>query len=406
MHLGGMLELEEARCRILAVVPASEGETVPVGQASGRFVAGTIYSPLDLPPFPNSAMDGYALRSADARAAKPYAPVCLRVVGRIAAGESFSGELPKGGCVRLFTGSPLPRGADAVVMQEDTRLDPAHPSEVFVFETAKAGENVRLQGEDICRGSAAVESGARLGFGQISLLMAVGLEHVKVGRQPRVGILATGTELREPGKPLESGQIYESNRVALEILVRGSGGLPVLFPIVKDLLASTSEALKKAFETCDLVITSGGASVGELDLLKPAFQQVGGNLEFWKVSIKPGRPFVFGQREGKLLFGLPGNPVSALVTFLLLVRPALLRWQGAADIDLLSHSGVLEEALGNSGNRRHFFRVRIDSQSRVRSAGMQASHTLGSLARANGLLDVPPGAQLASGSEVRVMRWD
>lgn len=401
-----MLELEEALSRILAGVPASQSETVSVGQASGRFVAGTIYSPLDLPPFANSAMDGYAVRSTDVRAAKPAAPVSLRVVGKIAAGESFSGELPERCCVRLFTGSPVPVGADAVVMQEDTRLDPAHPSAVLFLETARAGENVRLQGEDVRQGSVAVESGEILGFGQISLLAALGLEQVKVGRQPRVGILATGTELREPGTQLEPGQIYESNRVALEILVRAAGGLPVLFPLVKDVLASTSEALKGAFETCDLVVTSGGASVGELDLLKPAFQQVGGNLEFWKVSIKPGRPFVFGQREGKLLFGLPGNPVSALVTFLLLVRPALLRWQGAVDIDLPSCLGVLEEALGNPGNRRHFFRVRIDSQGRVRSAGTQASHLLGSLARANGLLDIPPGTQLATGSEVRVRRWD
>ena len=173
-----------------------------------------------------------------------------------------------------------------------------------------------------------------------------------------------------------------------------------------DELTATTQALVAAFEQCDAVVTSGGVSVGEMDFIKHAFEQMGGELQFWKVAIKPGRPFVFGRYRGKLLFGLPGNPVSALVTFLLLVRPALLRWQGATDVSLSVHPGVLTEPLVNHGERRHFMRVRLDPAGRVRSAGGQASHMLGSLAAANGLVDVPGNTTFAAGAAVRVLRWD
>ena len=181
-----------------------------------------------------------------------------------------------------------------------------------------------------------------------------------------VGLLATGSELTEPGQPLAPGRIYESNRTALAALMERAGAVPKTFPLVADVLAGTSQALADAFNQCDAVVTSGGVSVGEMDFLKRAFEQIGGKLEFWKVAIKPGRPFVFGRYRGKLLFGLPGNPVSALVTFLLLVRPALLRWQGATDVSLPAHPGVLAEPLANPGERRHFMRVKVDPSGKVR----------------------------------------
>ena len=176
-----------------------------------------------------------------------------------------------------------------------------------------------------------------------------------------VGLLATGSELQEPGQPLAPGRIYESNRLALAALMERAGAVPRTFPLVADVLAATSLALADAFNQCDAVVTSGGVSVGEMDFIKRAFEQIGGELQFWKVAIKPGRPFAFGRCRGKLLFGLPGNPVSALVTFLLLVRPALLRWQGATDVSLPVHPGVLAEPLVNHGERRHFMRVKVDS---------------------------------------------
>jgi molybdopterin molybdotransferase len=401
-----MLEFEAALARVLAAVPAPTRENVSLKEAAGRVLADPIRSPLDLPGFDNSAMDGYALRAADVASAKTDSPVRLRLLGKVPAGETFAGHVTAGTCVRLFTGSPLPPGADAVVMQEDTRVEPGAAGEVLILAPVGPGENVRLRAEDVQQGATLAEAGARLTAGRIGLLAAVGLASVPVGRQPVVGLLATGSELREPGQPLTPGRIYESNRLALAAVAKRAGAVPVIFPLVADALAATRTALADAFSQCDAVVTSGGVSVGELDFIKQAFEQMGGELQFWKVAIKPGRPFVFGRYRGKLLFGLPGNPVSALVTFLLLVRPALLRWQGAADFPLPVHAGVLAEPLVNQGGRRHFMRVKLDPAGQVRSAGTQASHILSSMAAANGLVDVPANATLAAGAVVPVLRWD
>jgi molybdopterin molybdotransferase len=219
-------------------------------------------------------------------------------------------------------------------------------------------------------------------------------------------LLATGSELVEPGQALPPGKIYESNRCVMEALVTRSGALARVFPLVPDTLDATCQALKRTLEECDAVVTSGGVSVGELDFVKTAFEKLGGSMDFWKVAIRPGKPFVFGKLGSKYLFGLPGNPVSALVTFLLLVRPALRRWQGATNVLPSVRHGVLGEALINHGDRPHFMRVRVDEDGTVHSAGAQASHLLGSLAASNGLVEVPPKAVLAAGSAVRVIRID
>jgi molybdopterin molybdotransferase len=401
-----MLEFEEALARILAAVPRPMLEDTALDSAAGRVLAEGVRSPIDLPVFDNSAMDGYAVRSADVASAGAQSPVRLRVLGKAAAGDTFAGEVAAGSCVRLFTGSPLPCGADAVVMQEDTRVESLAADEVQVLAPASPGENVRARGEDVKRGAALANAGDILTVGRMGLLAAVGLTRVRVGRRPVVGLLATGSELKEPGQPLGPGQIYESNRVVLAALSQRAGAVARSFPLVADALAPTSAALAEALGACDVVATSGGVSVGEMDFIKQAFEQIGGHMEFWKVAMRPGRPFVFGQWRGKPLFGLPGNPVSALVTFLLLVRPALLRWQGAADVALPRHPGVLAEPLVNEGARRHFMRVRVDAAGKVRSAGTQASHVLSSVAVADGLVDVPPNATLAAGMIVPVLRWE
>jgi len=263
-----------------------------------------------------------------------------------------------------------------------------------------------LRGEDVKRGARILVAGDIITASRICLLAALGLDEVRAGRQPVVALLATGSELREPGQPLRAGQIYESNRPGLAALVRGAGGIPKIVPLVTDSLASTRAALEEAFSHCDVVVTSGGVSVGEMDFVKQAFEEIGGELQFWRVAIKPGRPFVFGRQRQKLLFGLPGNPVSALVTFLLLVRPALIRWQGGTEVGLPRHSAVLGEPISNPGERRHFVRVRVDSAGQVYPAGVQASHILSSLAAANGLVDLPPESVLAAGTAVEVMRWE
>ena len=401
-----MLELEEALQRILAVIPAPRREHVLLNDAHERVLAGPAVATLDLPGFDNSAMDGYAVRAVDVEAAKPDSPVRLRLRGKVAAGETFSGEISRDECVRLFTGSPLPRGADAVVMQEDTRVDPANPDEVSICDAVKPRENVRRRGTDVPRGTVLAEEGEILTAGRISLFAASGIREIAVTKRPVVGLVATGSELREGGLPLGPGQIYESNRVALAALVRRANGVAKIFPLVPDTLAATHRALDQAFNECDAVVTSGGVSVGEMDFVKAAFEQLGGDLQFWKVAIRPGKPFVFGRCQGRFLFGLPGNPVSAFVTFLLLVRPALLRWQGAKEVLLPAFSGVLAEALANPSGRRHYLRVRVDPTGRVSSAGVQASHALRSLAVANGLVAVPPQTTFAAGTTVPVMRWD
>ncbi len=221
-----------------------------------------------------------------------------------------------------------------------------------------------------------------------------------------MGLLASGSELLEGGQPLASGKIYESNRAGLAALAAQAGAIPRIFPLVKDSLADTRAALESAFAGCDVVVTSGGVSVGEMDFVKDAFEKIGGELQFWKVAIRPGRPFVFGRLGEKFLFGLPGNPVSAFVTFLLLVRPALARWQGARDVRLPAHPGTLVEPLVNPGERRHFTRVTVDAAGNVRSAGTQASHILSSLASADALVDVPPKTTLPAGAAVSVLRWE
>ncbi|HEU5125850.1 MAG TPA: gephyrin-like molybdotransferase Glp [Verrucomicrobiae bacterium] len=401
-----MLELEDALTRILAGLPKLSTERISLNTAHRRFAAQTIIAPIDLPAFDNSSMDGYAVRAEDVALAGVENPVRLHVIGRVAAGESFSGEIASGECVRIFTGSPLPRGADAIVMQEDTRSDSNDTSEVEILDAVKPWENVRFHGEDVKRGTPLIQAGERMTVGRVALLAAMGLAEIEVTRRPRVALIATGSELKESGQRLEAGQIYESNRATLAPLIESAGGVLKIFPIVPDHPTTTRNALEHAFAECDCVITCGGVSVGEMDFVKSAFEALGGKLDFWKVAIKPGKPFVLGELGSKRLFGLPGNPISALVTFLLLARPAILHWQGATETGLEKHPGTLAEPLNNPGDRRHFIRVRSDANGRVFSAGIQASHALSSLANANGLVDLPPHSHLPAGATTTVLRWE
>ena len=400
-----MISLEAAQQQILDALPAPVVERVALANSPGRFLAADMAAPLNLPPFDNSAMDGYAVRASDVARANSGDPVRLRVIGRIAAGENFSGEVHPGECVRLFTGSLLPRGADAVVMQEDTRSEASRREEILICDSVPSGESVRRCGEDVRTGDLIGRVGCELTPGRIALLAALGIGEVLVGRRPVIGLLATGSELREAGQPLAPGQIYESNRAQLAPLIVRAGGLPKVYPLVPDTLPDTQAALERAFAECEVVVTSGGVSVGEMDFVKAAFEKLDGTLEFWKVAVRPGKPFVFGRLGAKFLFGLPGNPVSAFVTFLLLVRPALRHWQGAVETGLLRRPGVLGEPLANRGDRRHFLRVRFAQDGKVYSAGGQASHALASLAAADGLVDLEPGARQAAGEPVTVLHW-
>jgi molybdopterin molybdotransferase len=399
-----VLSLEEAREKILQVVEPIGSERVRLADAFERYLSEPIVAPLNLPPFDNSAMDGYAVRASDVTNASATSTVSLKIVGKIAAGETFNGEVIPGTCVRLFTGSVLPKGADAVVMQEDTK--PRDENTVTVFDKVTAWENVRFRGEDVKQGSTVLHAGEHLSATRVSLLAALGIENVSVSRQPIIGLLATGTELREPGQPLDGTAIYESNRTGLAALVQRAGAIPKIYPLVPDDLQATTTALAKAFAECDVVITSGGVSVGEFDFVKAAFEQLGGTLNFWKVSVRPGKPFVFGALNKKFLFGLPGNPVSALVTFCLFVWPALLKMQNAKGCAPPMQLAKTAQTLVNRGDRRHFMRVVVDENGEVHSAGGQASHVLSSAAKANGLVDVPAHTSIGASTWVKVLRWD
>jgi molybdopterin molybdotransferase len=402
-HPTQMLSLEEARERILAHVQEGPVEKVRLAQGLGRYLAEDLESGVDLPPFDNSAMDGYAVRAQDLARASESNRVSLTLVGKIPAGQSFEGELNQGGCIRIFTGSPLPKGADAVVMQEDT--EPGNDATIIFHEPARPWEHVRLKGEDLKARAKFAQKGERLSPVLLGVAAATGLKSVSVRRRPVVGILATGSELQEAGKRLKPGQIFESNRVLIKGLVEQAGAEAKVYPILPDIAEELERGLLTAFGECDLVITSGGVSIGEFDLVQSSFKKLGGELEFWKISMRPGKPFLFGKQGGRLLFGLPGNPVSAAVTFSLLARSAILKMQGAKEVNLPGMVGVLAQPLVNRGERRHFVRVRICEDGSIHSAGTQASHMLSSLALANGLLDMAPDSRIEAGTRLKVLLW-
>ncbi|MEC8989014.1 MAG: gephyrin-like molybdotransferase Glp [Verrucomicrobiota bacterium] len=400
-----MLSLEEAVERSLAAAPLLGSEIVPLADAGGRFVASPLKAGVSLPGFDNSAMDGYAARSADLNGATTESPVELSCIGVIPAGAHPVDKVGEGTCMRIFTGSPIPRGADAVIMQEDCST-PGDDHTVRCNDSIKPWENIRLKGEDVREGDPLITAGIRITAGTIGLLAATGHHSVEVGLRPKVGLVTTGSELVEPPGELQPGEIYESNRAMLASLVSKANGLPTPYPIVPDTLEATVAALRRAYAENDAVLTSGGVSVGDHDHVRPAIERLGGSLDFWKVAVKPGKPFVLGQVGGKPVFGMPGNPVSAIITYLLMVRPALLKMQGASEWRLAKRSGRLADELVNKGDRRHFVRVTIDDLGLVRSVGGQRSHMLGSLAKSNSLVDLPPGSRLAKGDPVDVLLID
>lgn len=397
-----MMPVEEAAARVLAAIEPLPSETVPLPDSLGRTLATEVLSPIDLPAFDNSAMDGYAVRSADLTSASSEIPSVLRLAGKIAAGEKPLEALAPGSCVRIFTGSPLPAGADAVVMQEDVSVQ---DGQVRFSETTRPLENVRLQGEDLKAGTLIGRPGERIGATRAAVFAACGVAQIPVSRPPSVALLATGSELREPGATLQPGEIFESNRTLLTSLATAAGCAVTSLPLIQDDLEAVTVALQNAFRQADVVITTGGVSVGEFDFVKDAFSRIGGTIEFWKVAMRPGKPFVFGRKERQLFFGLPGNPVSALVTFLLLVRPALLKLQNRRHLALPRIEGRLETRVHNRGDRRHFVRVRWENGA-VRVCGPQASHMIGAMGPANALLDIPPQTCLEANANVSVHLWE
>jgi molybdopterin molybdotransferase len=397
-----MLTAAQALEQLLApAVSVSEVELLAMQEARGRVLADDVVSLVDVPPLDNTSMDGYAIRVADLVAHSGV----LRVGQRIPAG-SMGTELQSGTAARIFTGAPIPPGADAVVMQEDCTTDPTKPDTVSITTTPVAGQWIRKRGEDLSAGKKALSAGCLLRPQELGVAASAGLTHLPVKRRVRVATFFTGDELSLPGEPLKPGGIYNSNRDTLLACIKALGCDATDLGIVPDQLDATRAALRKASQDHDLIITSGGVSVGEEDHIKPAVTAEG-QLNLWQIAIKPGKPLAFGsvRRQANTetsawFIGLPGNPVSSFVTFLLFVRPFILRLQGRLDSAMPSYPMRADFDWPKADRRNEFLRVKINNQGGLDLYPNQSSGVLTSAAWGDGLVDCAPGQAIAKGDLV------
>jgi molybdopterin molybdotransferase len=394
-----MLSASEALDFLLSAVrPVTDQERVPTLAANGRVLAAAQTSQLNVPPMDNTQMDGYAVRAADCATGDAR----LRVAQRIPAGQ-VGMRLQPGTAARIFTGAMIPEGADAVVMQE---MCTAAGDSVTIKHTPQSGEWIRRTGEDIQAGSVILPAGTRLRGQELGLAASVGLATLPVVRRLRVAVFFTGDELAMPGEPLRPGAIYNSNRFTLRGLLENLGCDITDYGIVPDSLAATRATLREAAQEHDLIITSGGVSVGEEDHIKPAVEAEG-RLNMWQIAIKPGKPLAFGEvnRAGKsggaFFLGLPGNPVSSFVTFLLFVRPFILRVQGVADVAPKGYVMRADFAWPKADKRNEFLRAKMNAEGGLDLFPNQSSAVLTSTVWGDGLIDNPPGKTIAPGDTVR-----
>ncbi len=396
--------LDEALAELLAhAQPLDGSETVSTFDADGRVLRADAISALQVPPQDNSAMDGYALRCADGAAGGAVLPVSQRIPA-----GSVGAPLQPGTAARIFTGAPVPPGADAVVMQEDCEALEDGGS-VRVNVAPAAGQNIRRAGEDIRLGATVLAAGTRLTPAALGLAASIGLGSVQVVRRPRVALFSTGDELVMPGavapQDMPPGTIYNSNRFFLRALLRRLGCEVTDLGIVPDRLDATVAALREAASAHDLILTSGGVSVGEEDHVKPAVQSLG-SLDLWMIAMKPGKPFAYGrvQRAGggsAHFIGLPGNPVSSLITFAVLVRPFLLRLQGVQEVAPKTIAARADFTWARADKRREFLRARLNHEGALELYANQGSGVLTSTVWGDGLVDNPPGQTIAPGDSVR-----
>lgn len=398
-----MISVREALDRVLQDLPRMGSEQVPLATARGRVLAAAIRAPRDVPPFRNSAMDGYAVRSVDVAAAAAESPVTLSVLETVGAGAVATQPVGPGAAIRIMTGAPLPAGADAVVRVEDTAETAGG---VAVRAAASAGANVRDPGEDMRAGETVLAAGRLLRPADIGLLASLGLPAVRVARRPRVAILATGDELVDVGEPLGPGQIVNSNAYTLAAAVEEAGAEPIHLGIVRD----RPERIRAAFAdamSADLALSTGGVSVGSFDYVRPILAELGYEERFWKVAQKPGKPLTFGRCGRTPVFGLPGNPVSSLVCFYLYVVPALRTMMGLERVHLASAAATLGEGVRKAPGLTEFVRCSLlgpPDAYEARSTGTQSSGALRSLSLGDALIVGPADAtQLAAGTRVRVV---
>jgi molybdopterin molybdotransferase len=382
--MGGMISVEEARRRVLDMVAVLDTVELPLEECLGLFLAEEVFSSVDLPPFDNSAMDGYAVRAADVAGADRGSPVRLEVLEDLPAGYVAESEVGPGQSVRIMTGAPLPGGADTVVPVEDTSRE---GSGVLVSCPWERGANVRKAGEEMRAGDAALPAGRRVGPAEMGVLAALGIYRPRVKRRPRAVVLSTGDELLDPQEELRPGKIRDTNSYTIAALAREAGAEVRRLGIVRDRAEELRRALQDNLEQADLFITSGGVSVGDYDLVKQVLAELG-DMDFWKVNMRPGKPQAFGNIGGRPLFGLPGNPVSVMVSFEQFVRPALRKMMGAGELLRPMLEAVVEEPMGRSAGRVEFVRVvlrREGGEMLARPTGPQGSGILRSMVLGHGL---------------------
>jgi molybdopterin molybdotransferase len=389
----GLLSVDAALARLLAEArPVAELEEVPTLEATGRILARAQRSTMDVPPMDNSAMDGFAVRTSDGER--------LRVTQKIMAG-SVGKPLEPGTAARIFTGAPIPPGADAIVMQEHTATEGDH---VVLKKKPKPGDWIRRVGSDIRKGSEILPVGKRLLPQDTGLAASVGIGRVPVFRKVKLGLFFTGDELVMPGEALAPGRIYNSNRFTLRGLGEVFGCDVRDYGIVPDSLQATRDTLRRAAVECDVIVTSGGVSVGEADYVKPAVEAEG-KLLMWRIAMKPGRPLAFGSLQKSFFIGLPGNPVSSFVTFLIFVRPFLLRTQGVSHVEPKIVQARSDFDWPEPDSRREFLRVKWNAQGGLDLYPTQDSAVLTSTAWADGLVDNPAGQAIRKGETVRFLPY-
>jgi molybdopterin molybdotransferase len=391
-----MISEEEARNRILRAVRSKPERTVLLSDALGCFSARDVVARIPLPAFDNSAMDGYAVVASSSRKGTR-----LQVIGEQPAGIDRQLRISPGQAVRIFTGAPIPAGADAVVMQEDARRE---GDEVVVNLDVNPGEFIRRRGCDLTEGQKILGRGEPVRPATIALLASQGFSDVTIGGQVNAAIVSTGDEVVMPGQKLDQGQIYDSNSILLQALVLRCGAIVTSAEHCPDQRERLIEAIQRGLKS-DILVITGGVSVGEHDLVQATLRSLGARIDVWRVAIKPGKPFLFGEADGCAVFGLPGNPVSAFVTFLQFVRPAILKMMGANELDLLKTQVRLAGNLVNEGDRTHYIRGRIDNGTFV-PIGRQESHALFGLSQSNALLRLAAGKSLKTGEMVDVQTWD